>query len=179
MQFAQRRASSLACIVRASGTGHQVIRLDYAFNRYVRCKANRKRKPARAKRGQEKMRPVNMAPSKLDIVKPIPASQTPPPPKETPPASSEPVRHGRRKDDADLIPFLADEFKRYNTQIRPLHPDNRESKSTCGEIIDDQFQEFDIAKEDFLESLWDVISQHFEDSCGDNNNAEKKNTVAT
>lgn len=67
---------------------------------------------------------------------------------------------GRRS--ADLIEFLQAEYKRYRTEILPLHPDNR--KSTCGEMIDAQFQEYDTDKNEFLESLWDVISQHFDDN---------------
>ena len=61
---------------------------------------------------------------------------------------------GRRK--TDLLAFLSDEHKRYCAEILPLHPDTEHGS-------DNGFEIFDIAKEDFLESLWDVICQHFDD----------------
>ena len=52
-----------------------------------------------------------------------------------------------------LLAFLADEHKRYLAEIMPLHPGN----------VDISFYEYDAAKNEFLESLWDAISQHFDD----------------
>ncbi len=61
-------------------------------------------------------RPTNMASCKLDVKKPIPASQTAPPAKETaPPAADEPQSHNRRKDDKkDLTPTV---YKRLENRI--------------------------------------------------------------
>jgi hypothetical protein len=54
----------------------------------------------------------------------------------------------------DLLDFLASEHKRYNTEIQPLYPN---------ENGDCDYTVFDESKTDFLEDLWDVISQHFDD----------------
>jgi len=50
-----------------------------------------------------------------------------------------------------LLDFLQTEHKRYNETILPLYP-----KSL------DDFIDFDHAKSEFLENLWDTISEHFE-----------------
>lgn len=70
-----------------------------------------------------------------------------------------PTGNARRK--ADLYDRLAAEYKRFGAEIASLHPGNRESVS--GQQEDYQFQEYDNKKNEFLESLWDVISQHFDD----------------
>lgn len=72
--------------------------------------------------------------------------------------------NGRRQE--DLLAFLADEHKRYRAEILPLHPDVDEDCS-C-------FSQYDIDKSDFLEALWDVISQHFDDR---DNTDENENDV--
>lgn len=62
---------------------------------------------------------------------------------------------GKFRRQADLMSFLADEFKSYQAKIQPLYPAN---------LPDDiDYREYDKAKTEFLESLWDVISQHFEE----------------
>ena len=64
---------------------------------------------------------------------------------------------GRRK--TDLMAFLSDEVKRYKAEILPLIPDEDADTETS----DNSYMEFDETKNEFLESLWDVISQHFDD----------------
>jgi hypothetical protein len=55
-------------------------------------------------------------------------------------------------DNQKLLAFLADEYNRYHTEIVPLLSDAND------------FESFDEAKNEFLESLWDVVSQHFADA---------------
>lgn len=67
---------------------------------------------------------------------------------------AESARHLAGTDENEkLLAFLADEHKRFNAEIVPLIP---------ADELDD-FQEYDEAKNEFLESLWDVIQQHFDD----------------
>jgi hypothetical protein len=71
---------------------------------------------------------------------------------------------GRRK--SDFMAGLKLEYDRYRTEILPLYPSDKEQAENA-----DSYEKFDIAKEDFLEALWDVISQYFDD------NGDKKNAV--
>lgn len=106
-----------------------------------------------------KHKPVNMAPCKLDAEKPIPAAQTSAPTKETPPAATcEPQSHNRRKTDSDLMAGLREEYERYRTEIEPLYPSDNPDDDSYG-----AYDQYDAEKNEFLESLWDVISQHFAD----------------
>lgn len=61
---------------------------------------------------------------------------------------------GKFRRQGDLMKFLQDEYKRY-PKVLPLYPSD-----------DEDFEAYDDAKTDFLESLWDVISQHFDDLAG-------------
>lgn len=56
-----------------------------------------------------------------------------------------------------LLDFLQTEFKNYQKNVLPLHPDNP-AKS---DAMDEDYEAFDNAKNNFLESLWDVITEHF------------------
>ena len=69
------------------------------------------------------------------------------------PSDNKSTGHKRK---SDLLEFLEEEYKRYRTEILHLHPDEPES--------DNDFVTFDMAKNEFLESLWDVIHQHFADN---------------
>lgn len=60
---------------------------------------------------------------------------------------------GKFRRQSDLMTFLAKAYRRYNAEILPLSP----------YVINISPYEFDEAKSGFLESLWDVISQHFKD----------------
>lgn len=53
-----------------------------------------------------------------------------------------------------LVPFLAEQWKYCRKHILSLVPNL---------YADDDYEKFDAAKDEFLESLWDVISQHFDD----------------
>ncbi len=63
---------------------------------------------------------------------------------------------GKSRRASDLLAFLAEEHKRYRTEIEPMIP-------VDGSDYDSRLEDFDDAKNEFLESLWDVISQHFDD----------------
>ena len=67
----------------------------------------------------------------------------------------------RRK--TDLLAFLQAEHKRYRTEILPQHPDADGDGDMSDEMFCNEYQNFDDQKNEFLESLWDVISQHFAD----------------
>lgn len=65
-----------------------------------------------------------------------------------------------KTNDAKLLAFLADEHKRYDADIKPLMP----NFSDVGiDDAEDDYRTFDDARNEFLESLWDVIGQHFDD----------------
>lgn len=61
------------------------------------------------------------------------------------------VDKARRKE--DLLAFLAEQAKHYKAEILPQYPTEEM----------DSFEEFDMAKNEFLESLWDVVKQYFDD----------------
>lgn len=52
-----------------------------------------------------------------------------------------------------LIPFLVEQAEHYRAEILPLYPSP--PHSLC------DFESFDLARNEFLESLWDVIQEHF------------------
>lgn len=78
----------------------------------------------------------------------------------------------RRQD--NLLAFLADEHKRYMAEIQTLAPSPAEWRH-----YHSKEQEFDDARKEFLESLWDVIEQHFDDQNGDDKNGKEENSAAT
>ena len=57
-----------------------------------------------------------------------------------------------------LVPFLAEQYKHYQKTILPFC-----SGFTGTSDNETEFSDYDNLKNDFLESLWDVISQHFDD----------------
>ena len=69
-----------------------------------------------------------------------------------------PNTSGKHRRGDDLLAFLADEHKRYMAEIQTLAP-----SPAIWQDFNVKEQEFDEAKNEFLESLWDVIQQHFED----------------
>lgn len=64
----------------------------------------------------------------------------------------------------DLLIHIAEQVAEYKENILPLHPDSI-AKSLGGDVPDYQenwyLQKFDDAKNEFLESLWDVILGHY------------------
>lgn len=54
-----------------------------------------------------------------------------------------------------LLAFLQEQYAEYQDNILPICSQSSQS--------DDAGYEFDDAKNEFLESLWDVIKQHFDD----------------
>lgn len=63
----------------------------------------------------------------------------------------------RRKE--DLLAHLLEQAKEYKANVLPLYPSDDEPDS-----VTTDFSEFDEAKNELLESLWDVIYQHFSDT---------------
>lgn len=60
-----------------------------------------------------------------------------------------------------LLNFLQEQYKHYQSEVLPLMPDF----GVIGvEDAEDDYMMFDGLKNEFLESLWDVISQHFDDA---------------
>lgn len=59
-----------------------------------------------------------------------------------------------------LLDFLQTSYNEYQADVLPLVPDLYE---TNADESADEYEAFDLAKNEFLESLWDVISQHFDD----------------
>ena len=57
-----------------------------------------------------------------------------------------------------LLDFLQTSYNEYKADVLPLCPAPNEWKH-----FHHKEQEFDHAKNEFLESLWDVIRQHFDD----------------
>ncbi len=64
---------------------------------------------------------------------------------------------------AMLVCHLREQAREYKANILPLHPDNPDSRFGHPYEIDDSFETFDSAKNEFLENVWDVIYQHFVD----------------
>ena len=63
------------------------------------------------------------------------------------------------KTGADLLEHLKEECVRYKAEILPLYPAYGQRSEFA-----DSFENFDEAKNEFLESLWDVIYQYFTDT---------------
>lgn len=59
------------------------------------------------------------------------------------------IEHGY---EPDLLAHLSEQAEYYKAEILPLFQDS-----------DDGFERYDALKNEFLENLWDVIYQHFED----------------
>lgn len=66
---------------------------------------------------------------------------------------AESAKHLAETETGNLLAFLADECKRYKAEIMPMYPTDEM----------DDCQEFDWAKSEFLDDLWDTIYQHFTD----------------
>jgi len=64
-----------------------------------------------------------------------------------------PNTSGKHRRKEDLLAFLSDEHKRYRAEILPLYPDDSDICNIIGD-----YEEYDDAKNEFLESLCDVIS---------------------
>ena len=62
------------------------------------------------------------------------------------------------KGNIKLLAGLQESYNEYCKDILPLHPDN-----TGNDNYNDDYEAYDTAKNEFLESLWDVIQQHFDD----------------
>lgn len=60
-----------------------------------------------------------------------------------------------KADNTKLLNFLKEQYTEYQENVLPLTPD--------GSSDDDDYRTFDEAKNEFLESLWDVVQQHFDD----------------
>ncbi len=58
-----------------------------------------------------------------------------------------------------LVAHLREQDEHYRTVIQPLYPDTE----TYPDDGSDNFEDFDAARNEFLESLWDVVGQHFAD----------------
>lgn len=63
-----------------------------------------------------------------------------------------------------LVCHLREQAREYKENILPLHPDNPALRFGHPDEIDDSFETYDSEKNEFLESLWDVIYQHFTDN---------------
>lgn len=63
-----------------------------------------------------------------------------------------------------LLDFLQTSYNEYQKNILPLMPDNVDAADFDNYDIDEGYRTFDEVKNEFLESLWDVISQHFADA---------------
>lgn len=66
-----------------------------------------------------------------------------------------------------LLESLKASYNEYKKDVLPLVPD------LYSDHEDDEYRTFDEAKNDFLESLWDVIQQHFDDALSDEHDPEK------
>jgi len=56
--------------------------------------------------------------------------------------------------DAALLAYIKEQVRHYRAEILPLYPSS-DDESDSGP--------FDEAKNEFLESLWDIVCQHFDD----------------